>query len=331
MVEEDAVAGEQAVGFAVVDGLPVGDRPWRRRRGCAGRRASSRVCGVFDDLAVHLAGGGLVEADRRYASVADGFEQAHRAEGVDVGGVFGLVEADADVAIGRRGCRSRRAGSRGQMSREAGAVARGRRSAGSRSRWPAVRVAVEVVDAAGVEGAGAADDAVDFVAFGEQELGQIGAVLAGDAGDRVRGSQDCLSYQAMVSARPCEGVAAGSRTPGGPASCPGSGGAGRRAWSASQRICPGSRTARRSARPACRIVISWPQPRLTGSGSSYRSAARAIASAASRTNRNSREAVPVPQTSTCHAAGVAGLDDLADEGGDHVAGSRSKLSPARRG
>jgi glutaminyl-peptide cyclotransferase len=40
-----------------------------------------------------------------------------------------------------------------------------------------------VVDAVGVEGAGAADDAVDLVALGQQELGEVGAVLAGDAGD----------------------------------------------------------------------------------------------------------------------------------------------------
>ena len=46
-----------------------------------------------------------------------------------------------------------------------------------------VGVGVEVVDAVGVEGAGAADDAVDFVAFGEQEFGEVGAVLPGDAGD----------------------------------------------------------------------------------------------------------------------------------------------------
>ena len=35
----------------------------------------------------------------------------------------------------------------------------------------------------GVEGAGAADDAVDFVAFLEQQIGEIAAVLPGDAGD----------------------------------------------------------------------------------------------------------------------------------------------------
>ena len=31
---------------------------------------------------------------------------------------------------------------------------------------------------------GAALDAVDFVALAEQELGEVGAVLAGDAGDQ---------------------------------------------------------------------------------------------------------------------------------------------------
>ena len=46
-----------------------------------------------------------------------------------------------------------------------------------------VRVAVEVVDPVGVEGRGAADDAVDLVALVEQQLGEVGAVLAGDAGD----------------------------------------------------------------------------------------------------------------------------------------------------
>lgn len=44
-------------------------------------------------------------------------------------------------------------------------------------------VLVKVVDAIGVEGGGATDDAVDFVAVLEEEFGEVGAVLAGDAGD----------------------------------------------------------------------------------------------------------------------------------------------------
>ena len=49
-----------------------------------------------------------------------------------------------------------------------------------------VRVVVEVVDAIGVEEAGPALDAVHDVALVEQELGQVGAVLPGDAGDECR-------------------------------------------------------------------------------------------------------------------------------------------------
>jgi hypothetical protein len=41
---------------------------------------------------------------------------------------------------------------------------------------------VEVLDPRGVERRGAADDAVDLVALLQQEVGEAGAVLAGDAG-----------------------------------------------------------------------------------------------------------------------------------------------------
>ena len=46
-----------------------------------------------------------------------------------------------------------------------------------------VRVVVDVVDATGVEGGGAADHAVDLIAFCQQQFRQVGTVLAGDAGD----------------------------------------------------------------------------------------------------------------------------------------------------
>ena len=46
-----------------------------------------------------------------------------------------------------------------------------------------VGIAVEVVDPAGVEGRGPPDDAVHLVALFEQQLREIGAVLARDAGD----------------------------------------------------------------------------------------------------------------------------------------------------
>ena len=46
-----------------------------------------------------------------------------------------------------------------------------------------VGILVKMINAIGVEGAGAADDSVDLITFAEQEFGQIGAVLSCDAGD----------------------------------------------------------------------------------------------------------------------------------------------------
>jgi hypothetical protein len=45
-------------------------------------------------------------------------------------------------------------------------------------------VVVEVIDAIGVEEACAPHQTVDFVPLREQELGKIGAVLPGNAGDQ---------------------------------------------------------------------------------------------------------------------------------------------------
>ena len=52
-----------------------------------------------------------------------------------------------------------------------------------------VRVAVEVVDPVGVEAGRAADEAVHLVAAIEQLLGEVGAVLPGDAGDEGAGHE----------------------------------------------------------------------------------------------------------------------------------------------
>jgi hypothetical protein len=46
---------------------------------------------------------------------------------------------------------------------------------------PLVRILVKVIDTVGVEHRSAALDAVNLVAFLQQELGQIGAILPGDS------------------------------------------------------------------------------------------------------------------------------------------------------
>lgn len=53
-----------------------------------------------------------------------------------------------------------------------------------------VRVGVEVVDSAGVEGAGAPDEVVDLVALAEQEPGHVRPVLADDPCDECLLGQD---------------------------------------------------------------------------------------------------------------------------------------------
>ncbi len=47
-----------------------------------------------------------------------------------------------------------------------------------------MRIDIEMIDALGVERGRAALDAVHDVAFRQQQFGEIGAVLTGDAGDQ---------------------------------------------------------------------------------------------------------------------------------------------------
>jgi hypothetical protein len=46
-----------------------------------------------------------------------------------------------------------------------------------------VDVPIDVIEPVGVEAGGTAFQAMDLVAFGKKQLGQVGAVLAGATGD----------------------------------------------------------------------------------------------------------------------------------------------------
>ena len=136
----------------------------------------------FLHQAEQLGGGSLVEAGFLFqAEDADGFEDAQRAQRIGVGGVFGFFEADRDVAL------------RGEVvdfvglhllddADEAGGIGEVA-VVQDELAVVLVRILVQVVDAVGVEQGSAALDAVDFVALFQQEFGEVGAVLAGDAGD----------------------------------------------------------------------------------------------------------------------------------------------------
>jgi hypothetical protein len=114
--------------------------------------------------------------------VAQRLEQAQRADGDDLGGVFRNVERDLDMALGaevidlvgvdafQHAAQTAAIGQVAVMQRQLGAAL--------------VRVMVQVVDPVGIEQARPADDAVDLVAFAQQEFGQIRTVLPGDPGDQ---------------------------------------------------------------------------------------------------------------------------------------------------
>jgi hypothetical protein len=180
VVEENPVAGVHPVGLAVVHRDPVGI-DLRARIGTArveGRRLRLRD---FQHLAIHFGGGGLIEA-RLDADLADGLQQADGAGADDVRRVFGRVETHAHVALG------------GEVidfvgldfadePREAAGIAE-IAVVEEELVLGCVRIRVDVVEPVGVERARAADDAVDFVAFAEEQFREVGAVLAGDARDQ---------------------------------------------------------------------------------------------------------------------------------------------------
>jgi len=176
VVEEDAVAAEHAVGVAVLlddpEAVLLGDGI-----GAEGVEGGVLVLRHFLDLAVELGGGGLVDlAAIGEAHLADGLDDAEDADGIDVGGELGGVEADLHVTLGGevvnlRGAHVGDDADDGHGVAEVGVVE------------VEVGAALEVGDALAVIDGGAADDAMDVVAFVEEEFCQVGSVLAGHARD----------------------------------------------------------------------------------------------------------------------------------------------------
>src|SRR4030095_1084443 len=114
-------------------------------------------------------------------------EQRELAQRVGVGGVFRRLEAHLHVALGREivdfvGLHL------AQQAQQVGGI-RHVAVVQEQAGGGIVAVAIEVVDAFGVEQRRAAFDAVYDVSAAQQEVGEIGAVLPGDAGD------DCYFFR----------------------------------------------------------------------------------------------------------------------------------------
>jgi hypothetical protein len=181
VVEQDAIAGIHAVGLAVVHRDPVGVE-LGHRVGAAGVEGGGLLLRDLLHQTVQLARGGLVEAGLLLqAQDADGLQDAQGAGAVHIGSVFRALEAHGHMAHGAQvvdlvGLHllhdAGEVGAVGQVTIVQHEVA-----------VVDVRILVEVVDPVRVEGGGAALDAVHLVALLQKELGEVGAVLAGDAGD----------------------------------------------------------------------------------------------------------------------------------------------------
>ena len=101
VIEQDAVAGVEAVRLAEVHRYPICvDLRGRVRRTRVERR--SLALWAFDDLAEHLRARGLIEPRLGgEAADPDRLEQAQRSHGVCIRGVFGCFERHGDVALRR--------------------------------------------------------------------------------------------------------------------------------------------------------------------------------------------------------------------------------------
>ena len=181
VVEQDAVAGIDAIGLAVIDGDPVGIE-LGHRIGAARIERRGFLLRSFLHQTEQFGGGSLVEAGfLSQAENADGFQNAQCAQCVGVGGVFRLFERDRHMALRRQVVDFIRLHLLDDVHQAGGighvAVVQNERAA------LFMRILVQVVDAVGIEQRSAALDAVHLVAFFQQQFGEIGAVLAGNAGD----------------------------------------------------------------------------------------------------------------------------------------------------
>ena len=176
VVEQDARAAEHVVRLAVLlhdpEAVLLGDSV-----GAVGVERRVLVLGNLLDLAVQLGCRCLIDAAGVLeAGQAHSLQHAQHAGGIDVGGELRHIKADLHMALG-----GEVVDLVGPHDADDGEDAHG--VAQIAVVQVEVRVTLQMGDALAVIDGGAADDAVDVVTLFQQELSQIAAVLAGNAGD----------------------------------------------------------------------------------------------------------------------------------------------------
>ena len=181
VVEQDPVAGVNAIGLAVVHRDPVGVE-LSHRVGVARVEGRGFLLRNFLHQTVKLRSAGLIEAGLLFQPEdADRLQDAQRADAIRVGRVLRLLERDGHMAhrgqvVDLVGLHllddAHQAGEVGQVAVVQHEVA-----------VIDMRILIEMVDPVGVEQAAAALEAMHLVALAQQQLGQIGAVLPAHTGD----------------------------------------------------------------------------------------------------------------------------------------------------
>ena len=208
VVEQDAVGGVDAVALAIVHRDPVAEDLGRAVGRARVERGLLRLRGLLDE-AVHLGAPRLVDT-RLEVDLAHGVEQPQDAQRGHVGRVLRHLEGDLDVAL------------RGQVVDLVGSDQLQRAHEAVLVHEVAVvedQAVADVVDAPGVERAAPAHEPVDLVPLLEEELGEVGAVLARDPGDErlARGHADllpCRAKRPILSRRSGGGGSEGGKKEG---------------------------------------------------------------------------------------------------------------------
>ena len=176
MVKEDAGAAEHVVGFAVFlddpEAVKLSDcvRAVRVERGIL-------VLRDFFDLAVEFACRSLINTAGLFEVVGThSFKHSEDACSINVGSEFRRVERDLHMALGREVIDFSRLDLAHNLHEAHGVAHVG-------VVQVEIRPAFEVGDAFTVVHRRAANDAVDFIALGEEKFRKVGAVLTGDACD----------------------------------------------------------------------------------------------------------------------------------------------------
>ncbi len=174
MVVEDAGAGVEIVGFAVVCYFPVGGG-LGDAVGAAGPEGGGFVGGDRPGIAKAFTGSGVVEAHGLFGE-ADGFEEIEGAGGDAFEGFDGLLKGEADGALACEVVEFVGLDF-GQDLEDAAEVVEGH---GFELNSIANAEALKVAECGHLAIAGGA---MDLVAFVEEQAGEVGSVLAGDAAD----------------------------------------------------------------------------------------------------------------------------------------------------